>query len=111
MRIRHALVGTLAGTALALGSMAVPAQAAPAAASAPAAGGTAPACIVRSVNYNSQGFWVYLENTCSRTMSLQVVVTDGPDSSCFSLGADDTTAWFYSFNYGTDGRYARTAVC
>lgn len=106
MRIRDALVGTLAGTALALGSLAIPAQAAPTAASAPAAGGTAPACIKRDVSYTDQGFWVYLENTCARAMSIQVIVNDGPDGPCFSLGRGYTAAPFFY-----EGRYARTAVC
>jgi hypothetical protein len=100
MRMRHALVGALAGTSLALGSMAVPAQA------APAAGGTAPACITRDVTYTGQGFWVYLENTCPRAMSIQVIVNDGPAGRCFSLGKGYTAAPFFY-----EGTYARTAVC
>ncbi|MFE5812796.1 hypothetical protein [Streptomyces sp. NPDC056479] len=100
MRTRHALVGTLAGTALALGSMAVPAQA------APAAGGTAPKCIKRDVWYTDQGFWVALENTCTRAMSIQVIVKDGPSGPCFTLGKGYTAAPFFY-----EGTYARTAVC
>jgi hypothetical protein len=100
MRSRHALAGALAWTALALGSMAVPAQA------APAAGGTAPACIKREVASTDQGFWVYLENTCTRAMAIQVIVNNGPDGPCFSLGKGYTAAPFFY-----EGTYARTAVC
>lgn len=111
MHIRKALVGMLAGTAVALGAAAVPAQAAPTdstAILAPAAGGTAPACVTRDVAQTSQGFWVYLENTCTQTMRVQVIVNNAPSSSCMTMGEGVTAAWF---SPGTDGSYARTAVC
>jgi hypothetical protein len=109
MHMRKALVGTLtAAAAVALGTAAVPAQAATTDATAPMAGGTAPACIVRTVDYTEQGFWVFLENTCGRTMRVQVIVDYTPDSSCMTMGSGDTKAWY---SYGTAGRYVRTAVC
>ncbi|MEV6133860.1 beta-Ig-H3/fasciclin [Streptomyces violaceusniger] len=111
MRIRQTLVGALAGTAVALGAAAVPAQAAPtggAATASQAAGGTAPACIKRPVDYTSQGFWVRLENTCPKTMRVQVLVTGAPNSPCMTMGKGDTGPWY---SYGANGRYLRTVVC
>ncbi|MGW5733646.1 MULTISPECIES: hypothetical protein [Streptomyces] len=91
----------MAGAALAAGSLASPAQA------APAAGGTAPACVKRDVVVADQGgFWVYLENTCPRAMSVQVIVSNGPHGSCRTLGKGDTSAAFFP-----KGKYVRTAVC
>lgn len=108
MQMRKALIGTLATAVVALGSAVVPAQAASAGAWAPTAGGTAPACILRSVDYTTRGFWVFLENTCPKTMRVQVIVDKDPNSSCMTLGSGETTAWY---SYGTAGRYVRTAVC
>ncbi|MFD3946585.1 hypothetical protein [Streptomyces sp. NPDC058579] len=113
--MRKTFIATLATAAavVVLGSAAVPAQAAsaggtPGGTLEATAGGTAPACIERTVNYTEQGFWVFLENTCGRTMRVQAIATGNPSSSCMTMGSGDTTAWY---SYGTGGRYVRTVVC
>ncbi|OMI35819.1 hypothetical protein [Streptomyces sparsogenes] len=99
MNIRRALAVGAATAALAGGFAASPAQ---------AAGGTAPACVIRSVSGTIEGFSVYLENTCRNTMRVQVIVSLAPDSRCYTLAPGDWDVYTYE---GITGNYDRTAVC
>ncbi|GCE00999.1 hypothetical protein [Embleya hyalina] len=98
MRIRHMAVGTLVGTAIALGSAAAPAQATP--------GDSAPACVTRDVDLNPQGFSVHLENTCGSAVQVRIVVENAPGSACITLAAGSTSRW-----NSARGRYIRTVLC
>ncbi|WP_411978406.1 hypothetical protein [Streptomyces scopuliridis] len=71
---------------------------------AQAAGGTAPACVSRSVDASAHT--VYLANVCGKTMRVTVVFTNGSESPCFTMSAGSTL----EYRYGTK-TYARTAVC
>ncbi|MFE6555070.1 beta-Ig-H3/fasciclin [Streptomyces sp. NPDC057746] len=75
---------------------------------AQAAGGTAPACITRVVNGTSDGFSVYLDNNCGKTMRVKVVVDSGGDSPCFTMSAGSSRLWYYT---GVFGQYGRTVTC
>ncbi|CAL9330561.1 hypothetical protein [Streptomyces sp. enrichment culture] len=105
------LAGVVGGVAPAQAApaQAAPAQAAPAQA-APVqitAGGTAPACIQRSVVNNPDGgmqAWLY--NKCGKTMRVKVVVKNWRDTSCQTI-KNKKSAYFRTVG----GRYDRTAVC
>ncbi|MFB6992620.1 hypothetical protein [Streptomyces sp. NPDC056304] len=71
---------------------------------AQAAGGTAPACVSRSVDTSAR--IAYLANLCSKTMKITVVYTDGSQSPCFTMQDGATLEWRYGLK-----TYARTAVC
>lgn len=72
-----------------------------------AAGGTAPACVARGVDYDPAGFFVHLTNNCTRTMRVQVIVRLGSDSPCYSMQRGTSK----TFWHGGIGAYDRTAVC
>ncbi|NEA87949.1 hypothetical protein G3I38_24390 [Streptomyces sp. SID7958] len=97
----------LGATALVLAGVvggAAPVQAAPVQITA---GGTAPACIQRSVVNNPDGgmqAWLY--NKCGKTMRVKVVVKNWRDTSCKSI-KNKQSAYFRTVG----GRYDRTAVC
>jgi hypothetical protein len=99
MHIRRALAVGAVAAAFAGGIAASPAQ---------AAGGTAPACVIRSVSNEIDGFSVYLENTCTNTMRVQVIVSYAPDSPCYTLSPGESEVYLYE---GILGIYDRTAVC
>ncbi|MEU3950440.1 hypothetical protein [Streptomyces sp. NPDC029526] len=71
------------------------------------AGGTAPACIQRSVVNTPDGgmqAWVY--NNCGKTMRVKIVVKNWRDTSCKTI-KNKKSAYFRTVG----GRYDRTAVC
>ena len=91
-------------TASAVATLAV---AAPVALAAPAqaAGGTAPACVTRSVETSTRT--VYLSNVCDRTMRVTVVYRSGAESPCFTMSVGASL----KVRYSSSQTYARTAVC
>jgi hypothetical protein len=66
--------------------------------------GTAPACVVRSVNQRTHE--AYIHNNCGRTMKLKVIINNGYDSSCHQLR--HRQYFYYSWPWGS---YARTVTC
>jgi hypothetical protein len=105
--MRKQLAVAAAATA-AIGGFIVSAPAAQASVSTAAAGGTAPACIARVVDGTSDGFSVYLDNNCGKTMRVKVIVDSGGDSPCYSMAAGSSRLWYY---HGVFGQYGRTATC
>lgn len=100
------LVGVLGVATPALGADArgADAQAADAHTSA---GGTAPACVTRSVTNNPDGgmqAWLY--NGCGKTMRVKVVVHSWRDTSCQSI-PNKQSRYFRTVG----GSYDRAAVC
>ncbi|GAA2603394.1 hypothetical protein ACWCO0_25645 [Streptomyces tubercidicus] len=79
-----------------------------ASANTPAAGGTAPACVSRDVWGAVGGFDVAIQNNCTKTMRVQVIVSFGADSPCYTLARGQFEAFAYR---GITGRYERVAVC
>jgi hypothetical protein len=71
---------------------------------ATASGGTAPACIERSVS-NADGY-ATLTNLCGKTMTVKVIINNGPDSDCFSIPNNRSRTFYYLI-----GGYDRTVVC
>ncbi|GHJ42255.1 hypothetical protein Sm713_78640 [Streptomyces sp. TS71-3] len=101
MGIRKCLA-TLAATGALVGGMAAMAPAASA-----ASGGTAPACIQRTVYAHPEGYTqVYLYNTCGKTMHVNVVVNNGPDMGCKAI--TNKHQLYHVINWGT---YQKTVVC
>lgn len=98
-RISKARIAAASGVAAL--AIAVPAALA---SPAQAAGGTAPACISRSVDTSAH--IAYLANVCGKTMRITVVYTNGSESPCFTM-TDGATL---RVNYGSR-TYKRTAVC
>ena len=76
--------------------------------SASAVGGTAPACVYRSLQSDAKGQYVYLQGGCSSLIKVRVVWDNAPDSACYTLTyggyakAYRTTSW---------ARYDRTVTC
>jgi hypothetical protein len=76
---------------------------------APAAyAATAPACVVRSVHNDANGFSVFLVNKCTKTMKVQVIVDWAPDSPCYTIPVGGERYYRYD---GLLGFYNSTAVC
>ena len=76
------------------------------------AGGTAPACVVRTHWQTQHGRTVLnhtrLTNHCGRAMRVRVIASGGPDSRCYSLPNYGDYADWTGANLH---RYARAAVC
>jgi hypothetical protein len=72
-----------------------------------ASGGTAPACIHRTLSPLALVGWtVLVSNHCGKTMQVKVVVDLGPDSPCYRMG---NGSWvIYTI---TLGHYGKTVVC
>ncbi|MFJ9518481.1 hypothetical protein ACIRPK_09480 [Kitasatospora sp. NPDC101801] len=90
-------------TAAALATVAIASPVALAGA-AQAAGGTAPACVSRSVDTSLKK--VYLGNSCGKTMNITIVFTNGSETQCLAMPSGRTAT--ISFSPYT---YKRTAVC
>ncbi|GAA2626986.1 hypothetical protein [Streptomyces axinellae] len=97
-------VGALSAVAL---TGAAPAAAAEKAADRPAValdGGTAPACILRTVNKKTDD--AVVTNRCGKTMRVKIIVNNGYDSSCHTLR--NGKGFYYTWPWGS---YARTVTC
>ncbi|MFJ8856725.1 hypothetical protein [Streptomyces sp. NPDC102437] len=101
-------LAALSVTVAAIGSAL--AVSAPVAAAAPAPGvlAEAPGCVYRYWDNDPSGFAVVIENNCSYTVRVQVIVDWGTDSPCWSLapGADK-----YWFKETITGQYSYLATC
>jgi hypothetical protein len=74
---------------------------------AQAAGGTAPACIHRTVTQPTPDFQrVFLYNTCGKTMHVKVIVNNWYDTSCVKI--KNRHQKVFTLNFGT---YRKTVVC
>ncbi|GHH85254.1 hypothetical protein GCM10018793_52540 [Streptomyces sulfonofaciens] len=100
MGTRRNLAALAATTALFGGAVAM----APAASAA--SGGTAPACVSRTVYSQPDFQQVSLYNTCGKTMHVNVVVKSGPDMGCKAL--TNKHGLIHTINWG---RYQKTVVC
>ncbi|MFF7941598.1 hypothetical protein ACFZC5_17945 [Nocardia gamkensis] len=103
---KNAMMGmrkSLAVLAAATAMLGVGAAMAPAADAA--SGGTAPACIARSVHYYPN--YVLVVNNCGKTMRVNVVFDYQADSGCRTL-ANGTS---FAAEFAWPGRYNRTVVC
>jgi hypothetical protein len=103
--MRKARAGLVTGglALLGIGFAAAPAQASTVHEPA-ASGGTAPACIARDVD-NADGF-ATITNNCGKTMRVNVVISAGPDSGCFTLLNYESKTVQYLI-----GVYDKTVVC
>ena len=101
--MKRARIAVVTGAAaLGLGFFAAPAQASPV---VPLTnGGTAPACIARHAD-NSWGY-ADITNNCGKTMHVNVIITAGPDSGCFSIASGETVTFQYLI-----GNYDKTVTC
>jgi hypothetical protein len=71
----------------------------------------APSCIQRTLYtkpncYGISNNCVRLYNTCSTRRSVKVVIDNGPDSGCWSMGVREVRYHYYSF-----GSYQYTVTC
>lgn len=82
------------------------APAAPAPVGSDRAGGTAPACISRVVDEQSDGQHVFVTNNCGKTMHIKIIVHNAPDTGCNTLGAGKSREWILTLGF-----YDRTVVC
>ncbi|MDT0454506.1 hypothetical protein RM550_01985 [Streptomyces sp. DSM 41527] len=110
MRV-HAVLATAACVLAGAATTAVPAVASaaqhPAAVTAQAAGGTAPACINRTVHNNQEGGMdAYIRNFCGKTMRVKVIVDSWWDSDCHTM--KNHTGWLFRT---VGGSYHKTVVC
>ena len=92
MRLRKTLFGVMAGTALALGGMAAPAQAAaaaPAPADAAAHASVAPPSLPDCLHTRTWDDWhhayVEVHNTCSTAYRFRIAWEGATDSQCWTL--------------------------
>ncbi|WP_181793073.1 hypothetical protein [Streptomyces sp. WELS2] len=71
------------------------------------AGGTAPACIHRTVTQPTPEYQhVFLYNTCGKTMHVKVIVNYWRDTSCVKI--KNRHQKVFTLNFGT---YRKTVVC
>ncbi|MFJ4931665.1 hypothetical protein [Streptomyces sp. NPDC088736] len=94
-------LAALAATAALVGGAAAMAPAASA-----ASGGTAPACISRTVYSQPDFQQVSLYNRCGKTMHVNIVVKAGGDMGCKTL--TNKHGLIHTINWG---RYQKTVVC
>ncbi|MEV4743968.1 hypothetical protein [Streptomyces sp. NPDC049555] len=98
-------------TAAVLGGVALGAAVQGTAVAAPAAGGTVPSCVAFGAPWSPFTSWqkFTITNGCAQTVSVKVVFSNGPGSTCYSVPAHQArTETYYSLGSVTDAKSLTT---